>query len=539
MVTGTPHAQSTNGPAKHRTSWWLAWASVLVLAAGFAQSLYLTYKVYIPYPDCINGALIYLDLTRDGLQAVSQWTLNADNFIFNLHWISWAWFALFGSSVLSLTVFSNGIFLLCVAAAAAIVFQVTANRILAVTAFALFFPTANNLINTGQSHPVAHGITMVYVLAAVIVSLDILESSKRVVWRWSVLVLATAACTLSDPWFDVAFAAPALLTLAIMTFAPGRRLDWSPMRAGVIATGTLLGVVIGRGAYELLVHYQFITDQPTPLASFSVARSNLQLLPSVLPIVFNYDTTQAPAGTEWIFIVAGIALLGVLVSLAPTAWQRATTTGRFLLLFGLLSGVLMAGAFVATGYATSSGPSSARYLLNVYYLVFVMGIVIVGEAWTRLGWRKLVVIVWLTLFCVPGTLQVWRTFRQIGLQHASVDAHREVITLLEKEGLHEGFAPYFSGQVGANSLTYMSGYRVAVRPVDIAGGRLRPFGVNVNRSWFGEGKSANFVAVHASGESTFEAAALASFGPPERTIRQGEYVVWVWPGNLMGDLLRP
>lgn len=528
MVPDAPQVKSTKASDRYRLLTWSGLAIAVLLAIGLAQSLYLTYKLYIPYPDCINGALIYLDFKRGGLQAVSHWTLNADNFLFNLHWISWIWFALFGTSVLSLTTFATAIFLLCVWAAALIVIRSGGDRIHAAVAVALLFPTANNLINTGQSHPVAHGITMVYVLAAVVVSLDMLTSSTRALWRWCVLVFATAVCTLSDPWYDVAFAAPALLALGVMTFMPRRRADWQPVMAGAIATAVLFGALLGRGVYQVLVYYQFITDQPTPLASFSVVKANLQLLSRVLPTLFNYDTTKTSGGLDWLFIATGLVLVGVVVRLAPSAWRRAATPGRFLLLFAPASCAFMALAFVATGYASAGGLSSARYLLNIYYLVFLMGIVIVGGAWPRLGWQKLVVIGWLTLFCAPGALQVWRTFREIGFEHASLDAHRQVASMLEQEGLREGFAPYFSGQVGANSLTYLSGYQLAVRPVEVVNGRLRPFAVNVNRGWFGEGTSGNFVAVHASEESMFHAAALVSFGEPQKTVRQGDYVIWIW-----------
>lgn len=506
---------------------------------GFAQSLYLTYKLYIPYPDCINGVLIYLDLKREGLQAVSQWILNADNFIFNLHWISWIWFAFFGTSVLSLTTFSAGIFLLCVVGAALIVLRITSNRRQAAVAVALLFPIANNLINTGQSHPVAHGITMIYVLASVIITLDLLTSLNGARWRWSALVLMTAACTISDPWFDAAFAAPAVLALGVLTVVCRQRDDWSAARAVTVAAAVVVGVVFGQGVYWILVHYQLITEQVTLFASVSVMSTNLQLLSQVLPTLFNYDTTQTPGGLGWVFIASGILLLGILVRHTPLTWQRTATPARFVMVFGLLSCLIMVFAFVVTGYATSSGLSSARYLLNIYYLAFVIGIVIAGEAWASLGGERLVVVCWLVLFCVPGVVQLTQTFRQIGFQHASLEAHREVVAWLEQEGLHDGFAPYFSGQVGANSLTYISDYRLAVRPLEIVGGRLRPFAANVNRGWFGDGASGNFFAVHASDESTFQPAAIASFGAPQKTVRHGDYVVWIWPGNLITNLATP
>jgi hypothetical protein len=92
--------------------------------------------------------------------------------------------------------------------------------------------------------------------------------------------------------------------------------------------------------------------------------------------------------------------------------------------------------------------------------------------------------------------------------------------------------------MGANSLTYVGIDELEVRPVEVVAGRLRPFAANVYRRWYAEGKRANFLVVHRSDESVYDAAASATFGAPQRTIRLGDYVVWVWSGNLMPLLVR-
>jgi hypothetical protein len=205
-----------------------------------------------------------------------------------------------------------------------------------------------------------------------------------------------------------------------------------------------------------------------------------------------------------------------------------------MLLFALLSSASMTLAYLITRYASfTGGLAAARYLLNVYYMLFIAGIVIVGAAWTRLGWQKLVVAGWLALFALPGVLAEWRNFEYHGLENDALTLNRELLANLHSEGLTNGFAPYYSGGVGANSLTYLGRDELTVRPVEVIDGRLRPFDMNLNRRWYAAGNSANFLVVDRSDEGAYRAAASASFGAPHRTLRFGDYVVWVWGNNLM------
>lgn len=544
-------------PNSARLSPWHAILLVVTLASGSAYALYNTYQVFIPYPDCINGALIYFDVQRDGLEAIRYWVLPADNFLLVLHSIYQVWFPIFGTSVASIVIFSYGVFLLCVVLSALIIEKIAADQRQAAWSAILLFAAPMNLINANQSHPLGHNSTMVYVLLASLIVIGFMASHRRDAWGIGILVFVTAICTFSDPWFDAAFTIPALLSLAVLAFWSRTRTPELKQTAWLITVSLIVGLACGRGIYEIMAHYGFVPrrstsfafadtvrqilarfgfmpGKSTPVAFVDLISANLRSLLQVLPTLFNYGSERPQGPLDWAFIGFGLGLAGIVCRHAVPVWRRIGMPGKFMLLFALLSSASMALAFLVTRYASfNTGLAAARYVLNVYYMAFVAGIIIVGAVWARLGWQKFVVIGWLGLFAVPGLLAGWRTFEHVGLEHPNLRVHQDLVATLQKEGLAEGFAPYVSGAIGANSLTYLGKNELAVRPVEVVGGRLRPFSANVYQRWYTEGKSANFLVVHRSDESAYHAAALASFGAPHRTIRSGDYVIWVWPDNLM------
>ena len=177
----------------------------------------------------------------------------------------------------------------------------------------------------------------------------------------------------------------------------------------------------------------------------------------------------------------GLGLATIVCRYAAPVWRSIGIPGRFMLLFALLSSASVTSAFLVTRYAyLTGGLAAARYLLNLYYMVFVAGIIVVGAAWTQLGWQKLIVAGWLALFAVPGVLAEWRNFEYHGLENEALIVNRELIANLRSAGLTNGFAPYYSGGVGANSLTYLGQDELTVRLVEIIDGRS--FGHSIRTS---------------------------------------------------------
>jgi hypothetical protein len=487
----------------------------------------------LPYPDCLAGALIYRDLRQDGLLAVRHWILPADNFLLTLHSVSHPWFAAFGTSVLSLVMLSYGIFLAGVVLTGWIVYRMTEDRGRAALSVALLFAAPTNLMNANHSHPVGHNSTMVYVLLGCLVVMALLAAGRAHPGRLAALGVIVAASTFSDPWFDAVFTAPAALVLAGLAFWPGSRDAGTGRAAGLALVSVLVGLIAGQALYAIAARHGFVEPREALIGSIHALPGRLHALGGALPLLFNVDVREPHALLRWPFLGCSVGLAVLIARHAPAVWRRATPARRFVLAYAVLSVASAALAFLGTRYAEVGDLATARYLLNVYYLVFVVGAVVVGAATPLRGWHKLVVAAWLALFAAPGVSASWRTFEAHGFQHASFDTHRSIVANLRDAGLTHGLAPHVSGLIGANSLTYLGAEQVTIRPVEVLDGYLRASGVDVKRRWYDEDRWANFLIVHRADAPEFERAAMATFGPPTSIRRYGEYVAWIWDGDVL------
>jgi hypothetical protein len=120
---------------------------------------------------------------------------------------------------------------------------------------------------------------------------------------------------------------------------------------------------------------------------------------------------------------------------------------------------------------------------------------------------------------------------------------------LEAHHLRYGLSGYWA----ANVVTLASGDRVTVRSLDRAGATLRATRQLVNTEWYDPRReSANFVVVYDGYAGTRPFTGFtgvvgfpdtrevrATFGPPARTYRYGQYTIFVWDKNLLTVLPGP
>jgi len=502
----------------------------VVAALGLLCAAYYTYAALIPYPDCINGALLFADVLREGLPAVSAWRLPADNFLFVVHVFAVPWLLAFGTGIASLVAFGTLLFALGVAGAGALVARATHDVRAGTFALLLLFALPLALAHVNQSHPVGHGSTMVFVLLAVWVAADVVAGAP---WRgraW-LLALLTLACTISDPWFAAVASVP--LVASVLLLAVLRQAPWLGVRA--IVAAVVAGNVVAYGALRVAKHVGWLQPHAMPLASPEMIGANARSLLDALPLLFNYDRASLPPALWWPFVAFGVALLVIVAAHARRAVRVLDRAGRFVLLFAVLSMLSAAGAYVLTEFAFyNSGPASARYVLNVYYMAFVAAAVVLRATWPALRWRRAIVLGWMAMFALPtvhGTLR--DAWHHRFAPNPSLLAHHSLLRTLEREGLRDGLAPYVTGAVGANSLTYVAQDGRKVRPVEVKDGRLRMFFLNANRGWYEPPNDARFLLVERGDVARFEAPARTAFGPPARTLEAGDYVIFVWDRNLM------
>jgi hypothetical protein len=95
----------------------------------------------------------------------------------------------------------------------------------------------------------------------------------------------------------------------------------------------------------------------------------------------------------------------------------------------------------------------------------------------------------------------------------------------------------------ANVVTLTSAGQAPVRPLNVPGWPLAPYGPNTKAAWFDPARSyADFVVLGPTlpGYPGFanRDAAVATFGTPDRVYRLGQYTILWWHKNLLADLPR-
>ncbi|MFO1397435.1 MAG: hypothetical protein U1F48_10265 [Burkholderiales bacterium] len=509
--------------------------ALAIAAIGVLCVAYNTFGALLPYADCINGALLFADVRREGLAAVASWRLPADNFLFVLHVFAAPWFVAFGTGMASLVALGTLLFLLGVAGAGALVARATHDMRAGTCALLLLFAIPLSIAHVNQSHPVGHGSTMIFVLLAAWLAADIVAGAP---WRGKAWLLGglTLAATVSDPWFAAVASVP--LAVAALLLATMRQVPWAAVRA--ITASLVAANLVAYGALRVAKHVGWLQPHAMPLAEPQMIPANARSLVEALPLLFNYDRDSLPAALWWPFVVLGVALLALVLARVARAVRVLDAAGRFILAFAVLSMLAIAGAYLLTEFAYyNRGQASARYLLNVYYMAFIAAGIVLGATWRSLQWRRAVVLGWMAIFALPTIYNAVReSYHNRFGPHPSLIAHHTVLRTLEREGLRDGFAPYATGAVGANSLTWLAGDTARVRPVEVKDGRLRTFFLNANRTWYAPPNEARFLLVARDDAPPFEAAARAAFGPPARTLRAGDYLIFVWDRDVMPLLAR-
>jgi len=519
-------------PRINLTSWifWLLFSVILLIGAVYG--LYETYQMYIPYPDCINMAIIYQEIKQHGFFTIKHWGFPPDNFLLNLFSFYYLWFFLFGVSITSIVVFSYGIFFLNVFLTACLVKYVTSNSKLAATLVLLLYASPLTIVSANFSHPFGHNSAMVFVLLALLIIVDVINRTQAKVFRLFLLSSVIIICTFSDPWFDAAFIVPSILSLLLILLWP-RMEEVPPQKILIgILTTIVFSFLTGHGLYQILVHYNILPERISSmsLASFPEMLGNLKIFLQSILTLFNYDVNAALKFQQLIYATLGVMVVFIVVRHWAKFVRSNNLPSKFVIVFSFISSSVMVVAYVVTKFVVDL--SSTRYLLNIYYMGFLTGFIILGSTWSKLGWRKSIIIAWMILFSVPSVQSGWEQWKQKGFIQPNLSKSREIINFLVQNNLKDGLAPYFSGQIGANSITLLSENQIKLRPVGIYENALYPNYNNSSKLWYRD-KEADFLIVHKNDVPVYYTAAVNTFGIPQKILYVDEYTLWIWNKNLM------
>jgi hypothetical protein len=357
--------------------------------------------------------------------------------------------------------------------------------------------------------------------------------------RWSlpaVITLLLAWAQVADSIATIAGAVPLAVVCALRLARSARGRDWPAARAAAgLGAGALLSTGLA-GLFLRLVHAAGgFTVRPlaSPLASLGeILGHNLPVTGQCLLLLTGADVFATTGGSATVFAalhLAGTATAAAGIGLAAWRFRRLDPVGQVLL--AAIAVNVVAFAVTDRVYAVSS----AREIAPVLPYAAVLAGRLLGSRvppGRRAGSRR--VMLSALGLAAAGYLA------GLGVELASPAAAPQAAPLsdwLERHPLGTGLSGYWEASI----VTLSSGARVAVRPVTVTGGRVRPNASEVKSGWFAPGPAAAHYVVLFPGVDgypgfTDRPAVLATFGRPARVYHAGRYTIWYWPASLLGDL---
>jgi hypothetical protein len=341
-----------------------------------------------------------------------------------------------------------------------------------------------------------------------------------------------------------------LVVVALVRSVPGLTQNRGAARAyelGLAGAAAAAGVA-GSFAPRVIAALGGFRESPVPaaLALGQLQHGSWVTLQAFLELfganIFGFSYFGAAPVIEVVFVALHLAGALAVVCAVGLAFRRFFRPGQ--LMTGVFAVAVMANAVAYMISDQSRNLLGAREMAAVLPLGAVLAGRILGEkilTWMplahrrprRWSWPQRAAIAVLAVF-VAGDL-AGLGYR--AAQPAVPPANQELAAWLQAHQLRSGLASYWQ----ASSTTVDSGLRVQVSAVTPGpGGRLVPYEWETDDAVYNPARHyANFVVAAGTPTDPIPAAAVATFGRPQRIYRGGGYLVMVWNTNLMAKLGRP
>lgn len=506
-----------------------AWGAVLFFSAIFlAASLGSAFKSLPLNPDMAEMALIYQGTASHGWWFPFTWRFTEDNQILSLLPFTEIYYAIAGVSGISIIVQGWLIFVADAALAAFLARVSGFPGIWATAVFCLCLGAPPDVLGNPAilAYPVTHNSSWAFGLLGAAALVRYITARPR--WALPVVLGCVFVGTVSDPWFDAAFTAPA----AILAWKSVQWFGMDPAGRRRLITGLVVSYVSGRLGYAGLELLHMVPGRSLTIASPEAMVYHFQLFLRSLGLLL--QLYPVPAGYRlWVWLFY-IFIFGIFAFSAIRKSCRQTPAAQVLLFFCGFSVGVIGAAFVLTGFA--SGMGSSRFLENVYYLSLI-GIVAAGlKLWqSGSGFQKalpfLFFLSFLTLSITAGSQSGWR-------YHPDWGRSSNLAGFLEKKDLHYGYGTYFSS--GSPLFSIFSNGKVTSRPISCNNGFMVPRLSSADyQFWFKmqtlHGSNKNFVIFPR--DKNWKNCTMKAFGIPDEKFFHDGFNVYVYQKPLIEPLL--
>ena len=507
----------------------------------YAFGLYLSLKVVLGLskiePDSIHSLILWYGVNEYGLSWVKDWLFTQDNWLFSLFPLHFIEFWILGPKLALIIVTGWVIFVASTIVAGLIALELKSKKSFYTIPVMLIFMGFYAHQSGFVSYSISHNITNLFGLISTLLLVRWIKTKK---WHLIAFIFFfQVAGGLSDPWLIPAYILPTALVAVILFFKSGEPQERKQYLWLFVAMAVSIFFIksLFFDALNFLQRMNFV------IGDWETINSNAVFLIKDLGGLFNL----LPGVKTNNFVSSCISLAVIIVLYA--------TSVRLIIFDGLkgltaeriafFSIVFFSTGGIALAFLISDIPAadySARFLINILYLITIAVAISFEENWHRLSiLAKLFAITVASLFMIAGFFSNLDLLKEPSFLIEPTEP-LELIAFLNKNGLNYGYGPYWGST--ANVVTVLSNSQIRIRPVvfDKSSGRMI-FGTRSQSSkrWytsddFPVNQKDFFVIVNNDGEECTVPQVCVNgltqqYGEPSRvlTYRNSSILVWNHP----------
>jgi hypothetical protein len=517
---------------------------VALAIIGLLVSLRTVMGLFGIEADTSHSLMLWYGMTQHGVGWVRDWLFTQDNWLLSLVPLHFAAFAVWGPKV-SIVLFLGWVFFVASAVLAGVIaWRVGARRVAVFVFLALLNLNEYAHLYGFVSYSTSHNITNLMGIASLLVMMSWVSRPRG---GLLVVLFALLVCgAVSDPWMLASYNVPLLGLCAWLWYRP---LSHLPRRQVLVCSAVLLMSMVAV-ATKLFGLFDFLPYTHFRPGTWDVMNNNaiylIRNLGGMLGLLPFTGANSFISG--FVSLAAIVALIGYAARRMWLARLGLSLPGWVFMGFAALSTLCVIGAFVVT--AVEAKDYSARFLINVVYLVVIALGILAERAWAHAGpYFKRAVFAAFGLLLLTSWVTNWShlihgplRFRDTGVT--------DVVSFFKEHGLSYGYGPYWGAN--ANAVTAGSLSEVIIRPAvfEHDSGMMRVGGrAESSRRWYTDedvppGTSRYFVMLRSDGEECPRIEVCVQgltrqFGAPVTTLTRGDAQILVWDHPLLGYIAPP
>lgn len=505
---------------------------------GLYSSLKVVLGVFGIEPDAVHSLMLWYGINEHGLGWVKDWLFTQDNWLFSLVPIHFVEFWLLGPKPALVIVTGWLIFV-----ASTIVAGLTAHELKAkyssyivpvILIFSGLYAHNSGLI----SYSTSHNITNLFGLLSIFLLLGWFKHKKHHVLI--AILLLNVAGGLSDPWMLPSYTLPTAIVGFLLILQP---VSYQEKRYGfflilAMATSIILVKSLFFGLFDFLPQMHFA------IGDWETLKSNFIYLVSDLGRLFDIVPGRTPDNLFYSTISLTCIMAVYIGSIWLAVRNKPDTPLLIFIYFSLISTAGMSLAFLIS--STAATELSARFLLNIFYLIVISIAVSLERYWSTFSTlTKIFSVSIAALFVIAGFTSTTHLFAKTGFS-VKTSEYQKLIEFLRKNELYYGYGPYWG--TAANAVTALSNSKIKLRPIQFdhtSGTPIFAKRPETSKRWystedFPPTQSTFFVIVTYDGEecpvpNICSNGLISKYGEPDRHLQYKNYEIFVWEQPLIQD----